>query len=444
MQLTIRRYHALFTVGFFDPSPKYASLDFSDVGTPEAMQLAHRAAVEGMTLLKNDDDILPVSSDALKVAVIGPFAKAEEQMQGTYSGPPKHIRSPLWAFRRSNWDVSYALGTDIDTNSTSGFREALRKAADADLVIYLGGIDGSIESETNDRESLTWPGNQLDLIEQLAEGSAPVVVVQFGGGQLDDSSLVSNDNVKGLIWAGYPSQDGGPALLEVMTGASSIAGRLPTTQYPADYVNQVNIFEPNLRPNATYPGRTYMWYTGEPVFPFGYGMHYTTFDYSWSQSLKKKYNIQQLVHECKAKGGVINDATPWTTVSIDVKNTGKAVSDYSGLLFLSSDNAGPAPRPNKVLVAYDRLRDIATGGSQTLDLALDLGSLARADENGDLTIFPGDYKLTLDVDDSLTFEFSLRGEAAVIDTLPAPQDSYDFTVPVHIQPPSYQAYSPNF
>jgi beta-D-xylosidase 4 len=394
-----------------------------------------------MTLLKNDDT-LPLSGDsAKKVAVIGPYAKATTQMQGDYSGTPKYLRSPLRAFRKqTSWDVSYALGTDINTNDTSGFKAALAKAADADLVIYLGGIDNSIEAETLDRTTLTWPGNQLDLISQLSQGSAPVIVVQFGGGQLDDSALVKNSNVKGLIWAGYPSQDGGPALLDVMTGKQSIAGRLPITQYPAEYADQVDIFEINLRPNATYPGRTYMWYTGTPVFPFGYGMHYTTFDYSWSQSIKKTYNIQQLVNSCKSHGAV-NDATPWKTLSIDVKNTGSHVSDYSGLLFISSSNAGPAPRPNKVLVSYTRLHNIAVGGSQTLDLPLLLGSLARADVNGDLTIFPGDYKLALDTDDSLTIEFSLTGQSEVIDTLPAPQKSYDFTVPVHIQPPSYQAYS---
>ena len=73
--------------------------------------------------------------------------------------------------------------------------------------------------------------------------------------------------------------------------------------------------------------------------------------------------------------------------------------------------------------------------------SLTLGSIARADINGDLTIFPGDYKLALDVDDSLTLEFSLHGDPVVVDTLPMPQKTYDFAVPVHTQPPSYQAYS---
>ena len=436
-----RRYHALFTVGFFDGSAKYGSLDFSDVATPEAQQLAYRAAVEGMTLLKNDG-VLPIDSGKVKkVAVIGPYAKATTQMQGDYSGTPKYLRSPLKAFKsHGSWDVTYALGTDINTNDTSGFKKALAAADGADLVVYLGGLDNSLESETLDRTTLSWPGNQLDLISKLASSSAPVVVVQFGGGQVDDSSLVQNKGVSGLIWAGYPSQDGGPALVDVMTGKQSIAGRLPITQYPAEYADQVDIFEINLRYNATYPGRTYQWYTGTPVFPFGFGMHYTTFGYSWSKKLASTYNIRQIVDSCRQHGN-INDATPWTSVSIDIENTGSRTSDYSGLLFLSSNNAGPAPQPIKTLVAFDRVHNITAGESQVLTLPLLLGSIARANINGDLTIFPGDYKLALDVNDSLNYEFSLTGDAVVIDTLPTPQKSYDFMVPVHIQPPSYQAYS---
>jgi beta-D-xylosidase 4 len=431
----------LFTVGFFDGSAKYGSLDFSDVATPEAQQLAYRAAVEGMTLLKNDGT-LPIASEKVKtVAVIGPYANATTQMQGDYSGTPKYLRSPLSAFQcHASWDVKYALGTDINTNDTSGFEAALAAANGVDLVVFLGGIDNSLEAETLDRTTLSWPGNQLDLISKLAQGSAPVVVVQFGGGQVDDSALIQNAGVSGLIWAGYPSQDGGPALLDVMTGKQSIAGRLPITQYPAEYADQVSIFEINLRYNATYPGRTYQWYTGTPVYPFGFGMHYTTFEYTWSEKLNPNYNIEQILDSCRDHGS-INDATPWTSISINVKNTGTHTSDYSGLVFLSSENAGPTPRPIKTLVSYDRLHNIEVGSEQTLSLPLTLGSLARADVNGDLTIFPGNYKLALDTDNGLTYEFSLHGGPVVIDTLPVPQKTYDFAVPVHTQPPSYQAYS---
>jgi len=307
----------------------------------------------------------------------------------------------------------------------------------------LGGLDNSVEQETRDRTELVWPGNQQDLIEELANTGKPVVVAQFGGGQVDDSSLLGNNNVKGLVWAGYPSQSGGTALLDVLTGKKSIAGRLPITQYPASYNDEVSIYDINLRPNASYVGRTYQWYTGKAVLPFGYGMHYTTFSQKWTQQLQKSYNIQDLVKKARSSsstGTLVPDTVPFATVQASVKNTGRRVSDYVGMLFLSSKNAGPAPRPLKRLVAYDRAHDIPVSGSQVLDLPLTLGSLARADENGDFVIYPGKYKLALDVDERISFSFELKGKAEVVEALPRPKDEYKFTVPVTIQPPSYADY----
>ncbi|KAJ5900747.1 uncharacterized protein N7473_004817 [Penicillium subrubescens] len=442
-QSLARLYSALFTVGFFDGG-KYDHLDFSDVSTPAAEALAYEAAVEGMTLLKNDD-LLPLDSPHKykSVAVIGPFANATTQMQGDYSGDAPYLISPLEAFESDpRWKVNYALGTAINNLNTTGFEAALAAAKKSDFIVYLGGIDNSLESETLDRTSLAWPGNQLDLIKSLSKLSKPMVVVQFGGGQVDDSAILKNKDIQALLWAGYPSQSGGTALLDVLVGKRSPAGRLPVTQYPASYADQVNIFDINLRPKDSYPGRTYKWYTGKPVIPFGYGLHYTKFKFDWEETLNREYNIQDLITSCqRSSGGHINDNTPFTTVKAKVRNVGHETSDYVSLLFLSSKDAGPAPRPNKSLVSYVRLHNIARGSDQVADLPLTLGSLARADENGSLVIFPGRYKIALDNSEDLTFEFTLKGSPAVIETLPTPDAQYNFTVPVHIQPASTEAQS---
>ena len=117
------------------------------------------------------------------------------------------------------------------------------------------------------------------------------------------------------------------------------------------------------------------------------------------------------------------------------------MSDYVGLLFLSSPNAGPTPRPNKSLVAYQRLHNITAQRERTLEFDLTLGSLARSVEEGRLTIFPRDYKIALDESESIFFGFSLWGNPMVVDTLPVPAAEYNFTVPVHIEPPSTEAHS---
>jgi beta-D-xylosidase 4 len=397
-----------------------------------------------MVLLKNDD-LLPLDSPHKfkSVAVIGPFANATTQMQGDYSGDAPYLISPLEAFESDlRWKVNYAMGTAINNQNTTGFEAALAAAKKSDLIVYLGGIDNSLESETLDRTSLSWPGNQLDLIKSLSKISKPMVVVQFGGGQVDDSAILKNKDIQALVWAGYPSQSGGTALIDVLVGKRSPAGRLPVTQYPASYADQVNIFDINLRPKDSYPGRTYKWYTGKPVIPFGYGLHYTKFKFDWEEALNWEYNIQDLVASCQRNfGGSINDNTPFTTVKARVKNVGHETSDYVSLLFLSSKDAGPAPRPNKSLSSYVRLHSIAHGSDQVADLPLTLGSLARADENGSLVIFPGHYKIALDNSEDLTFEFTLKGSPAVIETLPTPDAQYNFTVPVHLQPASTEAHS---
>jgi beta-D-xylosidase 4 len=445
-QALTRLYSALFTVGFFDGG-KYENVGWADVGTPEADDLAYEAAVAGMTLLKNNKGFLPLDhGKRLNVAVVGSYGNASEPMQGAYSGPPRHIVSPLEAFNGYDlWNVTYAKGTAISSNSTEGFDAAVAAAQGADLVLYLGGLDNSVERETRDRTTLEWPGNQLDLIEQLAATGKPVVVAQFGGGQVDDSSLLSNNNIEALIWAGYPSQSGGTALLDVLTGKKSIAGRLPITQYPASYNDEVSIYDINLRPNVTYPGRTYQWYTGKAVLPFGYGLHYTTFSQKWTHQLRKSYNIQHLVNKARSSSSTFNPNTiPFVTVQARVKNTGHHPSDYVGLLFLSSHNAGPTPRPIKRLVSYARLHEIPVHGSQVLDLPLTLGSLARANEDGDFVIYPGKYTLALDVDDCISFSFELKGKEEVVEALPRPKEEYGFTVPVNIQAPSYGDYGGAF
>ncbi|KAK8131324.1 glycoside hydrolase family 3 protein [Apiospora sp. TS-2023a] len=442
-----RLYKALFTVGYFDGGA-HSALGWSDVATAEATELAYRAAVEGMTLIKNDG-VLPLRSGYKSVALIGPFANATSQMQGDYSGKAPFLRSPLIAFTSGNqsWTVNYALGTAISGTNTTGFAAALEAAEKSDLVVYCGGVDNSIENETLDRKNIVWPGNQLELVGELSKLGKPLVVAQFGAGQVDDTALLEDNGVNALLWAGYPSQDGGTALLDILTGKKSPAGRLPITQYPASYADEVSMFNIDLRPNATakFPGRTYMWYTGEPVVPFGHGLHYTGFDFAWETTLNASYAIADVISAATAaaENNTLNDMAPFATVTARVTNVGERASDYVGLLYLASGNAGPAPRPNKVLVSYDRVHDLEAGGDGVLQLPLTLGSLARADENGDLTIFPGDYKLALDNDRSLTFNFALTGAPAVIETLPAPKESYEFAVPVHMQPESTEAMSPS-
>jgi beta-D-xylosidase 4 len=414
----LRLYSSLIQVGWFDEeSSQYGSLSWANVNTAEARTLAYQAAVEGITLLKNNG-ILPLLNLSSKVTLIGPWANATAQMQGNYYGTAPYLISPLQAFKAHLSNVTYEEGTAVNSNSTAGFSSALTAATQSDYIVYLGGIDTSIEAEGMDRSSIVWPGNQLNLIAQLAELGKPLIVVQCGGGQIDDSALLANSNVSAILWAGYPGQEGGNAIFDVITGNASVAGRLPVTQYPANYTGEVTMYQMDLRPNSSYPGRTYKWYDQTPVLPFGHGLHYSNFSLSWASTPRPVYSIHDLVGQAS---GQYKALAPFTNVAIDAKNTGgrgNLPSDYVGLLFISTTNGGPAPYPNKELVSYGRLHNIAAHSSQRLTLPITLGSLARTDTEGNSYLYPGTYKLAVDIDAKITFEFSLIGAPALIESLP--------------------------
>jgi len=137
-------------------------------------------------------------------------------------------------------------------------------ASDADVIVFIGGIDESIESESRDREQIAWSTAQTSIINTLATYKKPMAVIQMGGGGLDSTFIKQKRNIGSLIWAGYPGQSGGQAIADVVFGKVAPSGRLVAGQYPADYVNQVPMTDMNLRPsngstNSTNPGRTYQW-----------------------------------------------------------------------------------------------------------------------------------------------------------------------------------------
>ena len=183
-------------LGYFDPSSNqpYRQLSWSDVNTPAAQSLAISAAIEGIVLLKNDGT-LPLHQSIKNLALIGPWANATQQMQGSYAGVAPFLVSPVQGAIKAGFNVTFVPGTAINSSDTSGFAAAVAAAKNADAIIYAGGIDNTIEAEQNDRIEITWPGNQLDLIAQLAQAGKPLIVLQFGGGQVDDTDIKENEKV---------------------------------------------------------------------------------------------------------------------------------------------------------------------------------------------------------------------------------------------------------
>ncbi|EAW07155.1 beta-xylosidase XylA [Aspergillus clavatus NRRL 1] len=349
---------------------------------------------------------------------VGPWMNVSTQLQGNYFGPAPYLISPLDAFRDSHLDVNYAFGTNISSNSTDGFSKALSAAKKSDAIIFAGGIDNSLEAETLDRMNITWPGKQLELIDQLSQLGKPLIVLQMGGGQVDSSLLKSNKNVNSLIWGGYPGQSGGQALLDIITGKRAPAGRLVVTQYPAEYATQFPATDMSLRPHGNNPGQTYMWYTGTPVYEFGHGLFYTTFRVSHARAVKIKptYNIQDLLAQ-PHPGYIHVEQMPFLNFTVDITNTGKASSDYTAMLFANT-TAGPAPYPKKWLVGFDRLPTLGPSTSKLMTIPVTINSMARTDELGNRVLYPGKYELALNNERSVVLPLSLTGKPAVLSKWP--------------------------
>ncbi|KAK3363145.1 glycoside hydrolase superfamily [Lasiosphaeria hispida] len=412
-----RLYEGLVRAGYFDPasSSPYRSIGWSAVNTPETQALALQSAADGLVLLKNDGT-LPLSLQGKSVALIGSWASQGRQMLGGYSGIPPYLRHPVFAAQQLNLTIYSALGPVAQGNTPNATwtAPALSAAAKADVILYFGGTDVSIAGEDKDREAIAWPAAQLTLIERLATLGKPVVVVQLGD-QVDDTPLLQNKNISAILWAGYPGQSGGTAVLNAVVGRTAPAGRLPVTQYPEQYTEQVPLTEMALRPTAASPGRTYRWY-GDAVLPFGYGLHYTRFNASLSAVSLTTYDIEALLEGCLEPH---LDLCPFPPVPVQVVNTGNATSDYVALVFAKGEY-GPKPYPIKTLVAYARLRGIKPGATGKAELKLTVGALSRVDAAGNAVLYPGKYLLVLDVPGVSEVGFELTGREKVLDLFPQP------------------------
>ncbi|PYH94855.1 hypothetical protein BO71DRAFT_440732 [Aspergillus ellipticus CBS 707.79] len=414
----IRLYSTLVRLGYFDITANtsaYRSLTWSDVQKTDAWNVSYEAAIQGIVLLKNNG-VLPLteSPSNTTIALIGPWANATTQLQGNYYGTPPYLISPLSAFQSAGYKVNYAFGTNISSTSPDDFSAALAAAKNADVTIFAGGIDNTIEAEALDRESIAWPGNQLTLIKELADQSngKPLIVLQMGGGQVDSSSLKNNSNVSALIWGGYPGQSGGDALRDIITGKHAPAGRLVTTQYPASYADDFPATDMNLRPAGDNPGQTYKWYTGTPVYEFGHGLFYSTFSTSGNQTTGASYNIQDVLAQPPSDMNSVSQTT-LLNFTVQVTNTGNTASAWTGIVFANT-TAGPAPLPNKWVVGFDRLSVLKKGETQVFNVPVTVENIARVNEAGDWVVYPGRYELALNNERSVVGKFELVGDEAVV------------------------------
>ncbi|KAA8514956.1 hypothetical protein F0562_018257 [Nyssa sinensis] len=383
-------YFVLLRLGFFDGSPQFNLLNKDDVCSNEHKELAAEAAREGIVLLKNENKSLPLDSAKVKtLAVVGPHANATSVMIGNYAGVPCRYIAPLDGFS-SFGKVNYEMGcADVACKNESLIFPAMEAAKKADATILVVGLDLSVEAESLDRVDLLLPGYQTQLINQVAAVSkGPVILVVMSAGGVDISFAKSNSNIKAILWAGYPGEEGGIAIADVVFGRYNPGGRLPLTWYEADYVDMLPMTSLALRPIDTlgYPGRTYKFFNGSTVYPFGYGLSYTQFNYtliSSRRSIQIKLNNLQHCREMNYTEATYKPPCPAVLIDdlkcdndfgfefeVEVHNVGKRDGSEVVMVYWTPPE-GIIEAPLKQLIGFERVF-VPAGGLEKVKFQFDV------------------------------------------------------------------------
>jgi len=395
-----------FALGIFDHpyvddnAPPYQA-------TPAKRELARKAAEESIVLLQNRAEegqprLLPIASHVHTIALIGPLADSQGEMLGSWGGhgnPADAITLRTALEQRMNsrgGKVLYAEGTHILTASEAGFDVAKKAAEQADLVIMALGEDGpTMTGEASSRAHLDLPGNQQELLEAVAATGKPVVLIVFSG-----RPLVLNwaaQHVPAIMEAWFPGIEAGPALTNLLFGDANPSGKLPASfpravgQEPL-YLAQMPTGRPAGNIDLSHPPENgtekyvsrYIDVANSPLFPFGYGLSYTQFNYSPVTLSASSVHIAQLM------------SAPWQGVSqpaieatATVRNAGAVAGTEIVQLYIRIRGAS-VEEPLRVLEGFQRV-NLQPGESKKVTFPLGFQELSFINAKSQRVVEPADY-----------------------------------------------------
>ena len=402
----------------FNPPSYYTDSNaygLAQIDSEEHRTLALSAAEQGIVLLKNDG-VLPLTTknvNGKKIALVGPHANATREMLSNYVGDNTLVysNSPYDAFKAKSmgYDISYSAGCqDVYCNTTKGFSDAISTAKAADYVIVVLGLHPSTngatgcrdyanagsgcEAEGWDRNTVELPANQTYLLTNVTTVNKNVILVLINAGPIDVTYSKNSKDVRAIIEAFYPGQAGGPAIRNIIYGETAPSGKLPITNYDKSILNtRKTIMDMSLRDNG---GITYRYYTGKPLYPFGYGLYYTTFNYTYYNSSQLDTNGERVI-ETKSladfyRNGYYNYKSESTSFIVEVYNTGPVASDCVVLGFVTSESDPDAP----LIKLFDFGRVYVPVGSKVnVTLSITPESISVTNKDGNERIVPGKYNI---------------------------------------------------
>ncbi|XP_033741272.1 LOW QUALITY PROTEIN: probable beta-D-xylosidase 2 [Pecten maximus] len=274
-------FYTRMRLGEFDPADKnpYNLLDLSNIQSEDHRSKSLEAAMKSFVLLKNVNSSLPFHKQFRTISVVGPMADNIYQLFGDYSADAsrQYTTTPLEGLKRLAGSTKYGQGCPDNRCEHYNVTQVKVAVAQTEAVFVCLGTGQELEGEDNDRSKMDLPGQQLKLLQDAVEfsGTAPIILLLFNAGPLNITWAEQSDRVSAILECFFPAQTTGEALFRVLTNNddnSNPAARLPFT-WPL-YVTQV----PSIT-NYTMEGRTYRYFQGDPLYPFGFGLSYTQFHY---------------------------------------------------------------------------------------------------------------------------------------------------------------------
>ena len=354
-----------FELGLFDNPYKYCDLKRQEkaLNNLEHAKVAREMAAKSIVLLKNEQNILPLSKDLKTIAFIGPMVKPKRNNHGFWAVDLKEVDS---SYIVSQWEglerkvgkntkLLYAKGCDIEGNNRSGFEEAIAVAKQSDVVIVSIGERHDMSGEAKSRSNIHLPGIQEEFIQELQKTGKPIVILINAGRPLIFNWIA--DNMPTIVYTWWLGSEAGNAIADVLFGDYNPSGKLPMT-FPRDegqiplYYNHFSTGRPSKDDNDVVYKSTYIDLPSSPKFAFGYGLSYTTFSYTDLKlsSDKMKPNEQ-------------------LSISFTLTNTGKYMGEEVVQLYLK-DQFGSVVRPVKELKGFQKVK-LNPGEQKTITFTID-------------------------------------------------------------------------
>lgn len=376
-----------FLLGIMDDPYRYLNeeREKATIMKPEFLEAARDAARKSVVLLKNENDFFPIQpSERKTVALIGPMVKERNSVNGGWGGRGDRQRSVTLfeglekKYGNSNVRFLYAEGCDLRKPGTAGFVQAVSVARQADVILVAAGEDQNWSAEAACRTDITLPASQRDLLKELKKTGKPIGLVLMNGRPLE--LTWEDENMDAILEAWYPGTMGGHAIADVIAGDYNPAGKL-TMSFPRSvgqlplYYNHKNTGRPLPPDNPKMDYKSsYIDCPNSPLYPFGYGLSYTSFEVD---------NLKLDKEELK-KGETL-------TVTVDVANIGKVGGEEVVQLYIR-DLVGSVTRPVKELKGFQKLY-LKAGEKKSLTFVLTEEDLAFCGADMKMQVEPGEFRL---------------------------------------------------